>query len=127
MPAAGTVRADALDAAPRRAVVITVSACAAAAVAALIAAAVAGQALAGVALALGLLLGATNGLFARRLLALGAAFAATSLARLLALSGVAVASGVFLGFNRVVLVLAGLAAAQLVLSAAAAREMLQRR
>ncbi|MGA8015503.1 MAG: hypothetical protein WCB85_06255 [Candidatus Dormiibacterota bacterium] len=127
MRPAGTVRAEPIDAAPRRAVTVTVAVCGVAAVAAVLLASLFGQALAGVALALGLLLGAGNGVMARSLLTLGGAFAATSLARLIALSGVAVACGVFLGFNRVVLVLVGLAAAQLVLSAASAREVLRRR
>jgi hypothetical protein len=127
MPPSGAAPAQALGGAPRRAMTLTAVICTAAAAGALVVGSLLGQPLAGAALALGLMLGAGNGLMARRLLVLGAAFAATSLARLMALSAVAVASGIFLGFNRVVLVLAGLAAAQLVLSAAAAREMIWRR
>jgi hypothetical protein len=116
-----------LDATPRRALRLTVVVCAAAAVIALLAGIFLGQVAAGIAFAAGLLLGAGNGLLAQRLLAFGVPFVATSLMRLLALTGVAVASGVFLGWRRIVLVVVGMAVAQLVLSAASAREVLRRR
>ena len=97
------------------------------AVVALVVASALGQPLAGVALALGLLLGAGNGFLAVRLLGLGAAFAATSLLRLLLLTMLAIASGFVLGWDRAILVAAGMAVAQLVLSGASLREVLRAR
>jgi hypothetical protein len=116
-----------LDATPRRALRVTVVVCVAAAAISLLAGIFLGQVAAGIGVAAGLVLGAGNGLLAQRLLAFGVPFVATSLMRLLALTGVAVASGVFLGWRRVVLVVLGMATAQLVLSAASAREVLRRR
>lgn len=112
--------------APRRALHLTAYVCAGAAVVALVAGAVTGHAVIGIALAIGLLLGAGNGILAERLFAFGVPFVATSLMRLLALTGVAAASGVFLGWKQVVFVVVGMAAAQLVLSAASAREVLRK-
>ena len=126
MPTAASP-ALALDADPKRALQVTAAACAGGAVIAVVVTAVIGQPLVGLAIGVGLLLGAGNGLLAQRLLAVGVPFVATSLMRLLALTAVAVASGVFLGWRRIVLVVAGMAVAQLVLSAVAAREMLRRR
>ena len=119
--------APTLDADPRRALQVTAVACAAGAVVAVVVSAVLGQPLAGIAIGGGLLLGAGNGLLAQRLLAFGVPMVATSLMRLLALTLVAAASGVFLGWRRIVLVVAAMAVAQLMLSAAAAREMLRHR
>ena len=106
---------------------MTAVACAAGAVVAVVVSAILGQPLAGIAIGVGLLLGAGNGLLAQRLLAFGVPMVATSLMRLLALTLVAAASGVFLGWRRIVLVVAAMAVAQLMLSAAAAREMLRHR
>jgi hypothetical protein len=116
-----------LAAAPRRALAATAALCAAAAAVGLIALSIAGQPLAGVAVALGLGLGAANGFLAATFLRLGIAFAATSLARLMLLTLLAVASGLLLGWPRMILVAAGIAAAQLVLSAASLREVLRSR
>jgi len=85
-----------------------------------------GHGMEGVAVAAGLILGAGNALLARQLFRYGVPYAATSLARLAALSGVAVASGVFLGWRRVFLVVIGMAAAQLVSSTLAVREAVRR-
>jgi hypothetical protein len=112
---------------PQRALQVTAIACAVAAVIAVVVCIVLSQPLAGVAAGVGLLLGAGNGLLAQRLLAFGVPMVATSLMRLLALTLVAVASGVFLGWQRIVLVVAGIAVAQLLLSAAALREVLRHR
>jgi len=112
---------------PARALRVTAVACACAAALALAVCCATGRPEAGIALALGLLLGAGNGLLAQRLFAVGVPMVATSLMRLLALTLVAAASGVFLGWRNVVLVVAAMAVAQLVLSAAALREMLRRR
>jgi hypothetical protein len=106
---------------------VTAVACACAAALALAVCCATGRPEAGIALALGLLLGAGNGLLAQRLFAVGVPMVATSLMRLLALTLVAAASGVFLDWRNVVLVVAAMAVAQLVLSAAALREMLRRR
>jgi hypothetical protein len=124
-PGAVSLRRDAA-AAPRRALRLTALLCGAAAIVALAVGAILGQALYGVALALGLALGAGNGFLAERLLRLGAAFAATSLVRLLFLTLLAVASGAILGWHRMIAVAAGMAAAQLVLSAASLREVLRK-
>ena len=120
-PAAGVATA------PRHALNVTLVACAGMAVVALVVAAALGQPLAGVALALGLMLGAGNGFLAVRLLGLGVAFAATSLLRLLILTMLAIASGFVLGWDRAILVAAGMAVAQLVLSGASLREVLRAR
>ena len=77
--------------------------------------------------ALGLILGGGNGFLAVRLLGIGVAFAATSILRLLILTMLAVLSGFVLGWERAILVAAGMAVAQLVLSAASLREVLRTR
>jgi hypothetical protein len=115
-----------LDQGPRRALNVTGGFCVAAAVVTLLVAAMLGRPVVGIAVAAGLMLGAGNGILAQRLLAVGVPFAATSLLRLLALTGVALASGVFLGWKQIVLVVVGMAVAQLVLSAVSAREILRR-
>ena len=75
--------------------------------------------LAGVALAVGLLLGATNGMAAARLIRLPIPFFATSLARIVTLTTIGIAIGLALGFTNIWLVILGLGAAQLVLAGAA--------
>ncbi len=124
-PGAVSLRRDAA-AAPRRALRLTALLCGAAAIIALPVSAILGQELYGLALALGLVLGAGNGFLAERLLHLGAAFAATSLVRLLFLTLLAVVSGLILGWHQMILVAAGMAAAQLVLSGASLREVLRK-
>ena len=62
-----------------------------------------------------------------RLLGIGVAFAATSILRLLILTMLAILSGFVLGWERAILVAAGMAVAQLVLSAASLREVLRTR
>jgi hypothetical protein len=114
-------------AAPRHALNVTAATCAGMAVVALVVAAALGQPLSGVALALGLILGGGNGFLAVRLLGIGVAFAATSILRLLILTMLAVLSGFVLGWERAILVAAGMAVAQLVLSAASLREVLRTR
>jgi hypothetical protein len=74
---------------------------------------------AGLAIALGLLVGATNGFLARRALGVEAGFGFTSMGRLALLSAVGVGLGVLLGLPLVPLVLVGIAAAQLVLAVVA--------
>jgi hypothetical protein len=125
MPAAAAT--PEISAAPRHALNVTVITCAGVATVALVAAVAMGQPLAGVALALGLMLGAANGFLAVRLLGLGVAFVATSMMRLLTLTMLAVASGLVLGWERAILVAAGMAVAQMVLSVASLREALRAR
>ena len=73
----------------------------------------------GLAIALGLLVGATNGFLARRALGVEAGFGVTSMGRLAILSAVGLGLGVLLGLQFVPLVLIGIAAAQLVLAVVA--------
>jgi hypothetical protein len=128
-PVPGAAVAVPLDAvaAPRHALNLTAAVCAGVAVVALVVAAALGQPLSGVALALGLILGAGNGFLAVRLLGIGVAFAATSILRLVILTMLAILSGFVLGWERAILVAAGMAVAQLVLSAASLREVLRTR
>ena len=128
-PVPGVAVAVPLDAAaaPRHALNLTAAVCAGVAVVALVVAAALGQPLSGVALALGLILGGGNGFLAVRLLGIGVAFAATSILRLLILTMLAILSGFVLGWERAILVAAGMAVAQLVLSAASLREVLRTR
>jgi hypothetical protein len=128
-PVSGSVPVPLPDtaAAPRHALNLTAATCGGAAVVALIVAAALGQPLGGVALALGLVLGAGNGYLAVRLLSFGVAFVATSLLRLMILTMLAILSGFVFGWERAILVAAGMAVAQLVLSAASLREVLRSR
>ena len=128
-PVPGAAVAVPLDAvaAPRHALNLTAAVCAGVAVVALVVAAALGQPLSGVALALGLILGGGNGFLAVRLLGIGVAFAATSILRLLILTMLAILSGFVLGWERAILVAAGMAVAQLGLSAASLREVLRTR
>lgn len=87
--------------------------------------AAAGHWRAGLALALGLLIGAGNGVLARSALSAGFDFRFTSLGRLALLSALGVGAGLALGLVYVPLVLAGLGVAQLVLAGAAFREALR--
>ena len=111
---------------PARTLRVTVAAAAAAALLALGAAAALGNARAGFALALGLLIGSANGLLARRGLASGLPVSATSLGRLALLSAAGLAAGFLIGADVAWLVLIGVAGAQGLLALAAAREMLRR-
>ncbi|HXZ99160.1 MAG TPA: hypothetical protein VEK76_02310 [Candidatus Binatia bacterium] len=114
-----------LPAAPRRALNRSAAVCAGVAGLAVVVTAVSRQPTVGVALALGLLLGAGNGFAAAQLLRLGAAFAATSILRLLTLTLLAVAAGFVLGWRQMVLVAGGMAFAQLALTATSLREVLR--
>ena len=118
---------------PGRTLRDTAAASAAAAAAAVVVALALGQPRAGLALAVGLVLGSLNGVLARRGVGSGLPVSATSLARLAVLS----AAGLrlpetegelqkLLGVDVAWLVLLGLAGAQLMLAFAAAREMLRR-
>lgn len=97
----------------------TVIACVAGALVAVAGAAAFGQWRVGAGLALGLLVGATNGFLARRALGIEASFGFTAMGRLALLSAVGLGLGLLLGLENVPLVLLGIAAAQLVLAVVA--------
>ena len=101
-------------------------ACAVLAAVAVIVFALLERTLAGVALAVGLLLGAGNGLLAARFLRLPLPFVASSLARLITLSMIGVAIGYTLGVANIWLVILGLGASQFVLAANALRAVAHR-
>lgn len=94
------------------------------AVAVLVAGIAVGQARHGLALCVGLLVGSANGILVQRSLALGMAFTALSLLRLLLLTALGLGIGVLIGLSQVWLVVAGIAIAQLVLAGWAVREAL---
>src|SRR5204862_6749670 len=100
--------------------------CLATAAVALAALSIAGNARAGIAVALGLVLGSVNGAIAERALGAGFSVRLSSLPRLALLSGAAVGAGVLLGLDHAWLVILGVAAAQGVLVAVAARSLLRR-
>jgi hypothetical protein len=95
-----------------------------AACAALIVGIASGHARSGLALFVGLLVGSINGLMIQRSVALGLAFTALSLARLLLLTALGLAIGLLIGLAQVWLVILGIAVAQLVLAGWAVREAL---
>lgn len=70
----------------------------------------------GVAVALGLLVGAANGLLARRALGLDVSFRLTSVGRLMVLSAIGIGLGALLGLAYIPLVIIGIGGAQLVLA-----------
>jgi hypothetical protein len=110
---------------PARALRITaVGAVACASVAALAGLAL-GAPRAGFSLALGLVIGATNGLLARRGVTAGLPASASSLGRLAILSAAGLAIGLLFGVDVAWLVPLGLGAAQLMLAAAAVLEMVR--
>lgn len=111
---------------PARTLRLTAAGCAAAAAVAVATGVALGQARAGVALAVGLLVGSVNGLLAQRGVASGLPMQASSLGRLAVLSAAGLGIGLLLGLDVAWLVLLGLAAAQVMLAIAAAREMLRR-
>jgi hypothetical protein len=112
--------------APGRTLRLTGAASAVAALAVLALGLALGRPRGGLALAIGLLLGSLNGLLARRGLTSGLPMSATSLGRLAVLSATGLGVGLLLGVDVAWLVLIGLAAAQVLLAFAAAREMLRR-
>ena len=95
-----------------------------AAAAALIAGAVLGQFRTGLAISVGLVVGSLNGLLVQRSISLGVGFTALSLLRLMVLTALGLGIGLLIGLPQVWLVVVGIALAQLVLAAFAAREAL---
>ena len=100
--------------------------CAILAAAALVVFSLLARPLAGIALAVGLLLGAGNGFLAARFLRLPLPFVASSLARLVTLSMIGVAVGFALGVANIWLVILGVGASQFVLVAFALRAVARR-
>lgn len=116
------MRSTTADHTVRAAILVT----AVVAVAVLAATAIIGQLRAGLAIDLGLAIGAANGPMIQRSLRLGASFGALSLVRLLILSILAVGLGLALSPSLAWLVIAGVAAAQIVLAFAGAWGLIAR-
>ena len=88
--------------------------------------AAAGYTRAGIAVALGLVLGSVNGAVAERAMGAGVSARVSSIPRLAVLTGAAIGGGLLLGTNYAWLVILGVAGAQAVLVAVAARSLLRR-
>ena len=104
----------------------TVAGCLVAAVVVFAAFALTGNTRAGAAVALGLVLGSINGALAERALGAGVSFRLSSIPRLAVLTCVAIGAGLLLGAAYAWLVIIGVAAAQGVLVAVAAKSLLGR-
>ena len=100
--------------------------CLAAAVVTFVALSIAGEVRVGLAVALGLVLGSVNGLLAQRALDAGVSVRLSSVPRLGLLTLVAIGGGLLIGLSYAWLVILGVAGAQLVLVAVAARSLLKR-
>ena len=85
-----------------------------------------GNTRAGIAVALGLVLGSVNGALAERALGSGVSLRMSSVPRLAILSAAAIGGGLLLGSQYAWLVILGVAGAQVVLVAVAARSLLNR-
>jgi len=120
------MRAQLSARATRRTVGPAVAVCVAGALIAVAVFSVLGRPASGGALAVGLILGAGNGLLAARLINLPLPFVATSLLRLVTLSMIGVAVGLALGLANIWLVILGLGVAQFALAASALREVARR-
>lgn len=83
-----------------------------------------GQFRAGLAIAVGLLVGSVNGRLVQRSVSLGVGFTALSLVRLMVLTAVGLGIGLLIGLHQVWLVVVGMALAQLILAGFAVREAL---
>jgi hydroxymethylglutaryl-CoA reductase len=103
-----------------------VAGCFAAAVIIFAALTLTGNTRAGIALALGLVLGSINGALAERALGAGVSLRMSSVPRLAILSGAAIGGGLLLGTQYAWLVILGVAGAQVVLVAVAAGSLLKR-
>lgn len=100
--------------------------CVGAAVACVLVSLIIGHATFGLSLGVGLAVGAGNGYAADRLLLVGVPFVATSMMRIIVLTLVALVAGLAFGFTAAVPVVAGLAAAQLILAGSAVVESVRR-
>jgi hypothetical protein len=92
----------------------------------LLALSLAGHVREGVAVAAGVMLGSINGLLAERAFGAGVSLRLSSLPRLAVMSGAAIGVGLLLGAGYAWLVILGVAAAQGVLVAVAARSLFDR-
>jgi hypothetical protein len=101
-------------------------ACAVAAIGCGLVGAVLGHPALGFGLAAGLAVGAGNGYAADRLLLVGVPFVATSMLRIVVLTLIALMAGLVFGFSRAWPVVAGIAAAQLILALSAVAEAVRR-
>jgi hypothetical protein len=101
----------------------TAAACAVTAAAALVAFTAFGWWRAGLAVAIGLVLGSLNGPLARHALGTGVDFRVSSMFRLGILSALGIAVGALLGWSQVPFVIGGVAASQLLLAGVAAVEV----
>jgi hypothetical protein len=110
----------------RNPVLTTAIACAAMALVAFAIGLALGQARPAIALASGLLIGASNGFMARRALAFEAGFRTTSIARLTVLTAAGLAAGLIVGLEVAWWALIGVAGAQLMLAVIAARDLVRR-
>ena len=106
-----------------RVVRLSLALCLVFAVISVVAATLAGRALTGGLLATGLVIGAANGFMAQRLFSTSLPFMATSMLRIMTLPAAAAAVGLVIGLDHVWLIIAGLGAAQLLMSGSALREM----
>jgi hypothetical protein len=120
------VISNSVSARPAHVVRSAAIACAGAAVACAVVGTLLGHAAVGLGLAVGLAAGAGNGWAADRLLLVGVPFVATSMLRIIVLTLVALVAGLTVGFSHAVPVVAGLAAAQLLLSISAVVESVRR-
>jgi hypothetical protein len=100
--------------------------CAVAAVGCAVVGTVVGHPALGLGLAVGLAVGAGNGYVADRLLLVGVPFVATSMLRIVVLTLIALIAGLAFGFSRAWPVVAGIAAAQLILALSAVAESVRR-
>jgi hypothetical protein len=101
-------------------------ACIVAAVGCGLVATILGHAGVGLGLAVGLVAGAGNGYAIDRLLLVGVPVVATSMLRIIVLTLVALVAGLAFGFSHAVPVVAGIAAAQLILALSAVTEAVRR-
>jgi hypothetical protein len=101
-------------------------ACAMAAVGCGIVATILGHAALGLGLAVGLAAGAGNGYAIDRLFLVGVPVIATSMLRIIVLTLVALVAGLVFGFSHAIPVVAGIAAAQLILALSAVAEAVRR-
>lgn len=106
--------------------VLTIGACLLAALGLVIVLSALGEFRVGAALGLGLVLGSTNGLAVEKSMESGVGPRASSLLRLSLLTVVALGASVLLGLSYAWLVVMGVAGAQLVLVASAARSLLSK-
>jgi hypothetical protein len=110
----------------RNPVLTTAIACAAMALAASAIGLAVGQPRPAIAVAAGLLIGATNGFMVRRALGFDAGFRASSIARLMLLTAAGLVAGLIVGLDVAYWAILGIAGAQLVLAVVSVRALVRR-